>query len=475
MPNNPTVKFNNGALPALKIQNQTQNETLISTIDNKNKNKNKNNDINIYDGMKIKQKAAQIFEDDDDEKETTYGDEEIALYQQPNVDEEKQNVMKLLIIVAIISLFFTACQLVGGYLANSLAIMADAAHIFSDVSGFVISIIAIKLSKISASKKMSFGYHRAEILGALTSVLVIWGLTVWLIVEAVDRIINPEDIERLTMLITAILGLVFNLIQFKMLHNPKFSRKSVGGHACAHDHGHGHGHSHNHDHKHEHKNKKEVSSDCKTENCKKSSENAAIEMNSLENKQNIDMENQLSSVQKTDQQQQNNNQENEQKKLAESEKKSADKKKAENLNLRAAMIHVLGDLLQSVGLVIAAIIVYIGGEDFQIVDPISTFIFALIVLYTTKSVFKESIAILMEGSPNEVEVDKLEEELKQIEGVKEIHDLHVWALSPSKLFLSVHISTKLDDEDDPRKTLCLIRNGKPHKNFQTRGRRIRRG
>lgn len=67
-----------------------------------------------------------------------------------------------------------------------------------------------------------------------------------------------------------------------MLHNPKFSRKSVGGHACAHDHG--QGHSHNHDHKHEHKNKNEVSSDCKTENCKKSQEDVAIEMNSLVNK-----------------------------------------------------------------------------------------------------------------------------------------------------------------------------------------------
>lgn len=69
--------------------------------------------------------------------------------------------------------------------------MSDAAHIFSDVSGFVISIVAIKLSKISANKKMSFGYHRAEILGALASVLVIWGLTVWLIVEAIYRIIDP--------------------------------------------------------------------------------------------------------------------------------------------------------------------------------------------------------------------------------------------------------------------------------------------
>lgn len=90
--------------------------------------------------------------------------------------------------------------------------MQDAAHIFSDVSGFIISIIAIKLSKIEANKKMSFGYHRAEILGALTSVIVIWGLVIWLVVEAVYRIIDPEEIDDTIMLVTAILGLIFNII-----------------------------------------------------------------------------------------------------------------------------------------------------------------------------------------------------------------------------------------------------------------------
>jgi zinc transporter 2 len=66
--------------------------------------------------------------------------------------------------------------------------MADAAHIFSDVSGFIISIIALKLTNVKANSKMSYGYHRAEILGALGSVMLIWGLTIWLVVEAIHRI-----------------------------------------------------------------------------------------------------------------------------------------------------------------------------------------------------------------------------------------------------------------------------------------------
>lgn len=83
--------------------------------------------------------------------------------------------------------------------------------------------------------------------------LVIWGLTIWLFVEAIYRVITPEDIDANIMLITALTGFVFNAIQFKILHNPRY--KSVGGHACNHDHGDGEGHAHDHaehDHAHAH-------------------------------------------------------------------------------------------------------------------------------------------------------------------------------------------------------------------------------
>ena len=87
-----------------------------------------------------------------------------------------------------------ATELIGGFLANSLAIMTDAAHLFSDVSGFFISIFSIYISKIPATNSLSYGYHRAEVIGALASVVLIWALTIWLLVEAVHRIVNPEDI-----------------------------------------------------------------------------------------------------------------------------------------------------------------------------------------------------------------------------------------------------------------------------------------
>jgi zinc transporter 2 len=68
--------------------------------------------------------------------------------------------------------------------------MTDAAHLFSDVSGFFISIFSLWLAKREANKTLSFGYSRAEVIGALASVILIWGLTIWLIYEAIDRMIR---------------------------------------------------------------------------------------------------------------------------------------------------------------------------------------------------------------------------------------------------------------------------------------------
>ena len=75
-------------------------------------------------------------------------------------------------------------EFAGGIISGSLAILADAAHMFSDVAGFMISYISIHISKSEATTKYSYGYHRAEILGAYVSIFLIWGLLVWLNIEA---------------------------------------------------------------------------------------------------------------------------------------------------------------------------------------------------------------------------------------------------------------------------------------------------
>lgn len=157
-------------------------------------------------------------------------------------EEARKNWCKLLI-VAIICLLFMFGEVVGGYIAGSLAIMTDAAHMFSDVAGFMISYFAIYLGGKPSNNSLSFGYARAEILGALASILLIWGLCIWLFIEAVNRVIELPDVDGEVMLITAAVGLVCNFVNIFTLH-------SCGGS----HHGHSHGEEH---HAEDHMNEQE--------------------------------------------------------------------------------------------------------------------------------------------------------------------------------------------------------------------------
>ena len=124
----------------------------------------------------------------------------------------------------------------------------------SDLIGFAISIVSMMLAERPATPSHSFGYHRAEILGTLVSIIFLWGLTIWLVQEATMRILSPIEVRGGTMLVVAVMGLVFNLIQMKILHSGSGHYHLGGGHD--HDHGeegHGHTHSHKHGHGHDHK------------------------------------------------------------------------------------------------------------------------------------------------------------------------------------------------------------------------------
>ena len=103
--------------------------------------------------------------------------------------ENKKVIHKLLFVSLFCCIFMTA-EIIGGYISNSLAIMTDAAHLLSDLLGFIISICALLIGQYAPTNHLSYGYHRAEIIGALTSIILIWGLTAWLIYEAIKRLIN---------------------------------------------------------------------------------------------------------------------------------------------------------------------------------------------------------------------------------------------------------------------------------------------
>jgi len=122
-----------------------------------------------------------------------------------------------LLVVSGVCFLFMGGELAGGLLSGSLAILTDAAHMLSDVAGFMVSYIAIYLGNRRASFGMSFGFHRAEILGAIASILLIWGLLIWLLIEAVHRVVHGSEINGKIMLITACVGLACNLVNIFVL------------------------------------------------------------------------------------------------------------------------------------------------------------------------------------------------------------------------------------------------------------------
>lgn len=156
----------------------------------------------------------------------------LPLFEQKRMQNQKNNqkAMKKLVVVVLITTFFVGVEVIGGMFANSIAILSDAAHLTSDALGIGISIVALRIGERDSNEMYSYGFHRAEILGALVSILFIWVISIWLIVEATDRLLNPREVDGLTMLEVSVLCLIFNLIQMSILHSKDL-----------HDHAHGPG------------------------------------------------------------------------------------------------------------------------------------------------------------------------------------------------------------------------------------------
>lgn len=315
---------------------------------------------------------------------------------------------------------FIALELYGGYLAGSIAVFADSAHLGSDILGFMISMIALKLTHRGSTDSLSYGWHRAEIVGTLISIATMWIMTVWLLVEATHRIFEEPHIEGLTMIIVAVLGLVFNLIQIKILHQGDGHYHLGGDHdhgdhadchghgdeaAAAHDHKHDHKHDHAHDHKEEHK-----EGDTENPGHSRDLHDHAHSHNDHKHTHNQGACDHADQPAISDSARPLNVEEapasetvvvaKEEDKKGKKDKKDKKKKTKtiRNINLDAALLHVMGDCIMSVGVIITAIIIYIWPEA-TVADPICTYFFGVIVAVTTVPVTKRCIRVLMEGTP----------------------------------------------------------------------------
>eukprot|EP00884_Botryococcus_braunii_P013262 jgi/Botrbrau1/21937/Bobra.0249s0060.1 len=373
----------------------------------------------------------------------------------------------------VIAVVFMIIEVVGGLLANSLAIMTDAAHLLSDVSGFAVAIFAAYTVTLKSSSSHTFGYHRVEVLGALASVLSTWLVTGILVYEAIARVINPVEVNGKLMFLLAAVGVLVNVLLFAILgghghshaghghcHGAHSHSHSMGGHDHSqgghnhsqggHNHSHGHGHSHGsgggsggHAEGSEHAHAKGACCGGGHQHSEAAGPDEAAAPACADGEHDhhhhLDLEEGQPAASPVA--------------LHGSQLQTAGPggrgdKQAANMNLRGAVIHVLGDLVQSIGVAIAGALIWWNQDDprWYLADPICTFVFALLVLFTTWAIMIDISDILMERVPRMHNYSNIMDNLQQLEGVDSVHDLHVWGLKPGVALLAVHLEL-LDEAD----------------------------
>jgi zinc transporter 2 len=350
--------------------------------------------------------------------------------------------MRKLFFVGVICFVFMILEFIGGIWSGSLAILTDASHMFSDVAGFMISFISIYISQKEATFSYSYGYHRAEIIGALGSIYLIWGLLIWLNCEATRRIINPpEKIDANVMLITAIIGLCCNLVNLCALDHHDHDDETAG-----HDNG-----------LVEQQQNGEIGYDSSelflkvpdavyNGSAKSGSSTQNTENTSSDEANKLPLDVEVSGFKPTaDKNQLHQGGQREGGDLKLDKQTSSEKNKSENMNMRAAAIHILGDMVQSIGVIAAAIIIKLR-PDWQIADPICTYLFSILVLMTTIPIFRDCMRIIMEATPTDIPVADLYNSILKLETVEEIIDFHCWSLAGGKYVMSCHVRSNYHDE-----------------------------
>jgi len=378
-----------------------------------------------------------------------------AMYSKKSSHKTNKVILQKLILVLFLGGLFTAVKIVGGVQSHSLALISDAAHLFADVIAFVIAILSVWMSNFPATNLHSFGYHRAGIIGAMVSILILWVLNAFLVYYAYERVKNPSlvNIHANLMLYISCFGLFVNLIMIYILRsNSCLARKrtqrrtsplSPSGEVIPEPANADVSYSEN-------LTKALLDKDlCSAEaEARNQADENIIRRNPINSDRSIIesvpgdtviiVHNKTAGRQIREEENQINTCE-EARKMSKS-KTLPDK---ENINIRATVVHIIGDIFQSVTVIIASLVIWKWPQEARLVDPILTFVFAFIIFVTSIKVIIDCVSVLMEGAPRGFSVHEFEEQLKQIEGVVEIHDLHVWCLGVGQNAMSAHIFTNL--------------------------------
>lgn len=262
---------------------------------------------------------------------------------------------KNLLIVLALSGTYLIAEVIGGIVTNSLALLADAAHMLTDVVGLLLAFIAIKIGERKADPSKTYGYYRTEILAAVINAVVLLGISIYVLIEAYKRFQDPPEVQSTSMLIVAGIGLLVNVVGLMIL--------------------------------------------------RKDSE--------------------------------------------------------ASLNMKGAYFEVLSDMLTSVGVMIAGVIMLTTGWYYA--DPLISAAIGLLIFPRTWKLLMEAVHILLEGTPKDVDIQELRTSLEQTQGVKNVHDLHVWSLTSSVNAMSAHI---VKDEEASQNQLLKTLTDKTTQNFK---------
>jgi cobalt-zinc-cadmium efflux system protein len=242
-----------------------------------------------------------------------------------------ETVSRKLALAAVFTGLFVVIELVAGVWSQSLALVGDAFHNFTDTLALLIALVAVRIARRPATAEKSYGYHRAGILAAFVNAGTLVGMTVFLFIEAADRLRHPHVVDTRAMSIVSIVAIVLNVaVSFGLRREQK-----------------------------------------------------------------------------------------------------------DDVNIRSAVIHMVGDAVSSVGILIAALLIRATGS--MLWDPAISVAIGVMILWSSWGILRESMNLLLEGTPRGIDPDAVIASLQAIDGVEGIHHLHIWAVGPSSPALSCHV------------------------------------
>ncbi|XP_012870738.1 PREDICTED: zinc transporter 1 [Dipodomys ordii] len=379
-----------------------------------------------------------------------------------------------LVCMLMLTFMFMVLEVVVSRVTASLAMLSDSFHMLSDVLALVVALVAERFARRThATQKNTFGWIRAEVMGALVNAIFLTGLCFAILLEAIERFIEPHEMQQpLIVLGVGVAGLMVNVLGLCLFHHHSgFGQDAGHGHSHG---GHGHGHG--------------LPKASRT----KTGRTGGDDGNAAPGEPGPDQEETNTLVANT------SNSNGMKLDPADPEKPRNDDSvelqvngnligepdhmeleeddRAGQLNMRGVFLHVLGDALGSVIVVVNALVFYSSWKgcsetDFCVnpcspdpcqmfvekinstyapihevgpcwvlyLDPTLCIVMVCILLYTTYPLLKESALILLQTVPKQIDIRNLLKELREVEGVEEVHELHVWQLAGSRIIATAHI------------------------------------